>query len=744
MSDALVPCDSGHALVLARGEHDEQQLALFDESGKRKGGKWSSSVAKKGRRFGLPEDRPFKPLPYIDLPVGLSEAEVDQFLREQRLEDLHRKIQMCQLEEVDPDIRPPSPPPVYDRAGNRLNTREIRVRKSMIAEYNRLIRYMIKTVEGYTPPPDWRPQRLVKKIIIPFEKYPTAPFMGVIIGARGVNHKRLQEASGCRIFIRGREVENKWQNDEEAQMPQHVHIEADTEDQILVAEGLINPLLNPESPEFEYARTYGMQQVAIVNGFTLSKQEIRCGVCGALGHLGFECPETDAVGYKMANVVCSICGDKGHVASDCKVKLEQHKKENVDWKEEAEKKANLEAEYRNMMEELGLGSMLPPEKTPLASGPKKVSEAEGAGVGAAQRLLGAQVPGKWKSPAPAPWVRPAANQAKASTMPPGNVPAGPVRPQPRFVPPGPAVAALPAPVQVPKPVGPVGTPRAVAGQENFRPAPKMPAAKAPWHQSQPQIMQPRPPMPRAPVPWRGAPNPRPWAQQMRPWSNDSWSQQAPRPVPAHQYQAPAPSRPLRPGDPDTDSSIMCPWSLVERLNADPGILREMSWETGAELAVETSSVVRASSLAAGGGRRVLIRGTVEARNLAKTHFQAWLDVNSRSLAGNAGAATPPPAVGFPPGMTPPPSGFPPGAAPGVAPPMGFPPGMEMPPMGFPPGMEPPPTGFPPGMDLPPDGFPPGMDLPPAGFPPGFVDPGVGSMAVAGASSTGWGVADVEI
>ena len=53
-------------------------------------------------------------------------------------------------------VRPPSPPPVYDKGGNRLNTRDVRIRrgyrvpqsstesllsrKAMTAEYNRLIR----------------------------------------------------------------------------------------------------------------------------------------------------------------------------------------------------------------------------------------------------------------------------------------------------------------------------------------------------------------------------------------------------------------------------------------------------------------------------------------------------------------------------------------------------------------------------------------------------------------------------
>jgi len=348
----LVASDLTHAIVLAGVRHEET-LQTFEEGPKRKS-RWSEcKVAKRGKRWGLPDDKPYKPLCYVDLPMGLSQKEIDQFLREQRLEDLHRKIQAHELEDFDPDIRPPSPPPIYDKSGNRLNTRDIRIRKAMTAEYNRLIRYMIKHVEGYLPPVDWKPAKLLKKIIIPIEKFPQAPFMGVIIGPRGVNHKRLQDTTGCKIFIRGRDIGDKWQSDEEAAMPQHVHIEGDTEEQILAAERLIEPLLNPESPEFEYARTHGMQHLAMVNGFTMNKAEQRCSICGALGHLGFECPETNNQNYKMANVVCTICGDKGHVASDCKKAAEANKRDNVDWKAQAEKKAQMDKDFGDMMSDLG-------------------------------------------------------------------------------------------------------------------------------------------------------------------------------------------------------------------------------------------------------------------------------------------------------------------------------------------------------------------------------------------------------
>ena len=53
-----------------------------------------------------------------------------------------------------------------------------------------------------------------------------------MVGARGQNHKRLQAESGCRIEIRGKDVVSNNHTPEEATMPQHVHIEGDTEEQI--------------------------------------------------------------------------------------------------------------------------------------------------------------------------------------------------------------------------------------------------------------------------------------------------------------------------------------------------------------------------------------------------------------------------------------------------------------------------------------------------------------------------------
>lgn len=713
MADSLIPSSATQALVLAVDNH-EQALATLDDASKRKS-KWpgQSAPPKKGKRWGLADDKPFKPLPYVDLPVGLSEDEVDQFLREQRLEDLHRKIQLHQLEDVDPDIRPPSPPPVYDRAGNRINTRDIRIRKAMVAEYNRLIRYMLKAIEGYVPPPDWRPQRLVKKIIIPFERYPQAPFMGVIIGARGVNHKRLQETTGCKIFIRGREVGDRFQTDEELQMPQHIHIEADTEEQINAAEEVIKPLLNPESPEFEYARTHGMQQLATVNGFTLKKTENRCGICGALGHLGHECPEIGGEHFRMANVVCSICGDKGHVASDCKLAAEKHKAENVDWKAEAEKKQSMDEEYKKMMEELGIS-----EST------SSTSSAMAAGAAAARALAQPSMSRPTGRPQTAPPRPPPASTPAA-----GTVTCRTIALRPAVVPPqaaGARGAVPPAPaaaVTQPRPRSSVSTalpPRAGLGY-TVAAAPRHTATVVRSQPVQPLIPRqhatqwtPRYPCAaaRAPATAYLAPYPAPRrpAPQFMPARSPCGGAVASTPTPPRPNGAANGSATAT--HKAQDSGLSCPAAFLNAL-LQGGEILEISQDCGAHVLLGPPSV--------NGSRRFLVAGPPEAMGRAKMHIQAWLDVNTRQpgsfvvpsappsfegvTAPSSGSSLPhvpegfPPGAGFPPGMAP--VGFPPfdgsnggtGGTCGAAgfPPLGFPPGASLPqglPPGFPPGMPP--------------------------------------------------------
>lgn len=53
-------------------------------------------------------------------------------------------------------IRSPSPEPIYNSEGKRLNTREFRVRKKLEEERHVLIQEALSLNEDYKPPSDYK------------------------------------------------------------------------------------------------------------------------------------------------------------------------------------------------------------------------------------------------------------------------------------------------------------------------------------------------------------------------------------------------------------------------------------------------------------------------------------------------------------------------------------------------------------------------------------------------------------
>ena len=278
------------------------QVSSLEALAERKKSRWVQSrfSAKTANRFSKSFDKQFVPPSFVDLPAGLSPQEVDQFFREQRVDELTRKLRGNALELGDPDIRAPSPPPNYDRDGVRTNHREVRVKRSMEEEFARLNRFLVKRVPGYVPAADlFRNVKICKKIEIP--QISDINFVALIVGPRGINHKRLQDESRCRIEFRGKESSSNSQTFEESEMPLHVHIEADTDSDMDLAVALIVPLLSPGSVEFKQAQSGALETLSILTGkkeaashspdSSSSNIDIRCGVCGGKGHLTMDCPK---------------------------------------------------------------------------------------------------------------------------------------------------------------------------------------------------------------------------------------------------------------------------------------------------------------------------------------------------------------------------------------------------------------------------------------------------------------------
>lgn len=100
----------------------------------------------------------------------------------------------CGVSEIPPDRRSPSPDPIFDKTGTRVNSREVRRRAQLERERTELL-------DSLKPK---APQRQWRKIMVPVDKYPGYNFFGALIGPRGNAQKRMERESGCKIVIRGK------------------------------------------------------------------------------------------------------------------------------------------------------------------------------------------------------------------------------------------------------------------------------------------------------------------------------------------------------------------------------------------------------------------------------------------------------------------------------------------------------------------------------------------------------------
>ena len=273
--------------------------------GTKRKNKWINANYPTTKRFG--SRREFLPPTFVDLPSDLTSIEVDQFFREQRLDQLVGKLRANILEIPDPADRDPSPDPTYDETGARTNSRETVSKRKMEEEFGRLNRFLAKRIPSYSPPSDLvrHGAKIVCKVAIP------SSAVSVIVGPRGINHKKIQEDSKCRVEIRGKTSSAPLQSYEESQMDLHVHIEGETDQDVETCVESIGALLDPNSREYRAAKALGAETLAVMAGSTA-----RCPICDALGHTANVCPDRSTQ-HEIPLVACSKCGGKGHIAADC-------------------------------------------------------------------------------------------------------------------------------------------------------------------------------------------------------------------------------------------------------------------------------------------------------------------------------------------------------------------------------------------------------------------------------------------
>lgn len=308
------------------------------------GGGGDSGTRKRKSRWADDEPKPTIQLPdYIKEIVGGIEFDPEIQVLNSRLLDISRLLQSgMTLDDRPEGQRSPSPEPVYDNMGIRINTREYRARERLNRERQEIISQIIKKNPAFKPPADYRPPKLQKKLFIPMKDYPGYNFIGLIIGPRGNTQKRMERETGAKIVIRGKGSmkEGRLQKKDMKYDPAenedlHVLVEAETQEALEAAAGMVEKLLQPVDEVLNEHKRQQLRELATLNG-TIRDEEF-CRLCGEPGHRQFACPSR--LNTFKSDVLCKICGDGGHPTIDCPVKDTNGKK--------------MDDEYQNFLAELG-------------------------------------------------------------------------------------------------------------------------------------------------------------------------------------------------------------------------------------------------------------------------------------------------------------------------------------------------------------------------------------------------------
>eukprot|EP01132_Coremiostelium_polycephalum_P003923 gene3923-4898_t len=240
------------------------------------------------------------------VPLGLTDKYITALIVRLRIEEITKKLTLPTFEIPPERDRSPSPPPIYDNNGKRINTREQRHKDKLNKERHNLVLAAQQINPNYRPPSDYQPPNEKKtcKIYIPIKQHPEYNFIGLIIGPRGNTQKRLEKESGAKIAIRGvgsnrdgKSTKPQYQENDEL----HVLLTADTQEQLDKASILVKEFLVPvEEGKNEHKRQQ-LRELAEMNG-TLRERpafmpnrswapaDIKCVHCGEVSHPSNDCP----------------------------------------------------------------------------------------------------------------------------------------------------------------------------------------------------------------------------------------------------------------------------------------------------------------------------------------------------------------------------------------------------------------------------------------------------------------------
>ncbi|KAI9294708.1 putative splicing factor [Neoconidiobolus thromboides FSU 785] len=295
------------------------------------------------------------------LPSNMTAEQVKNYLVFLRMEEIGAKLRSNDI--IPPEEqRSPSPEPVYNSLGQRVNTRDVRYKKKLEEERHRLIEQAIKDNPDFKPPADYRrPSKLAEKYFIPAKEHPDINFIGLLIGPRGNTLKKMETETGCKISIRGKGSVKEGKRTDAGPIPGideelHCLITGDTEEKVQKALKMVKEIIAASAavPEGQNElKRQQLRELASLNGTLRDDESMFCQNCGASGHRSFECPDTENFTVKL---VCKICNGVGHTASDCMQRNDPEALEKARMRD-----MKLDTEYLKLMNELGEESQVKKE-----------------------------------------------------------------------------------------------------------------------------------------------------------------------------------------------------------------------------------------------------------------------------------------------------------------------------------------------------------------------------------------------
>ncbi|XP_057952796.1 splicing factor-like protein 1 [Malania oleifera] len=327
-SKSIVPKE---AVSNAKASEQEEHAG---SSGKRRRPNWDTQpedgairegdvTGKKRKTVGDGDDSQFKMLGPIQLPdfkkefVYESKLEIEIAELKENLIAINSLLRRSELHVDRPENeRSPSPEPVYNHLGIRMNTREVRLRQKLIEERQAIISSLIKKNPAFKPPSDDNPPKLFKKLYIPAKEYPEYNFIGPIIGPRGNTQKKMQKETGAKIQVRGKgasRTELEPNNSDAEDL--HVYIEADNQNSLDAAVAMVGKLLIPFHEGVNEHKLAQLKELAELSGTDRSKNF----GCSEEGHEHYACPRLPSTFSNAKS--CNTCGNNNHPTASCHIKV---------------------------------------------------------------------------------------------------------------------------------------------------------------------------------------------------------------------------------------------------------------------------------------------------------------------------------------------------------------------------------------------------------------------------------------